>query len=253
MDFFYDSDWSGETNVYAINSIMDFSFPMHFQRSYEILYVLEGTLLVTIEQTLYEVHPGDAIFIFPQQFHMLQCREHYKGIIFLFSMGFVEDFSMAYKNMIPLNNMLHNLHIAEIPLQPTNKYHVKAVLYSLLGMLTDKTAYKPFEAGNNSKLLHLILAYIEAHYMENCSLQKASLDLGYGYTYLSRTFKEFMKMTYTVYLNKYRIQMASHMLKYRNLSLSEVSFECGYDNIRSFNHNFKKFTGYTPTEFLNQL
>lgn len=253
MNILFDTDWSDYVNKFAFNSAKDFSFPMHFQRSYEIIYVLTGTLLVTIDETIYEINPGDIVFIFPQQFHMLKCPEHYTGYILLFTPEFVEGFSSEYRNMVPISNILHNHFIDKNLLQPTNQYHAKATAYSLLGTLTEHTEFKPYKATNNLEILHLMISYIDLHYNENCSLQKVAKELGYSYSYLSRTFKEIMKRNYTEYLNNYRIIIATQMIKNRNMPIAEVYYECGFDNARSFNRNFKKYTGYTPTEFLKQL
>ena len=63
--------------------------------------------------------------------------------------------------------------------------------------------------------------------------------------------KKRLGISYTEYLNKYRINRALYMLSNQNhVQIQQIAEECGYDSLCSFNRNFKHFTGRTPREMI---
>ena len=69
-----------------------------------------------------------------------------------------------------------------------------------------------------------------------------------NYTYLSKAFKEDTKMSFTKYLNNYRIQKAKDLLKHTDKKVYEISYDVGIEP-GHFNYVFKKATGVSPGEF----
>jgi len=61
-----------------------------------------------------------------------------------------------------------------------------------------------------------------------------------------------MKITFTDFLNQYRIEKACHHIL-QGKSVSESCYSTGYNNISYFNRAFKKYVGETPTEFNNEM
>ncbi|WP_370733789.1 helix-turn-helix domain-containing protein [Paenibacillus dakarensis] len=57
----------------------------------------------------------------------------------------------------------------------------------------------------------------------------------------SRSFRD--------YINRLRINKALWMLAESKLSILDISYECGFDSIRSFNRVFKQIMNTTPTEY----
>ena len=54
------------------------------------------------------------------------------------------------------------------------------------------------------------------------------------------------------FVNTYRIQVAKSKLvskAYRNMKISQVAYDCGFNSISAFNTAFKKNTGTTPSSF----
>ena len=49
-----------------------------------------------------------------------------------------------------------------------------------------------------------------------------------------------------------RIQKSKYLLTYSNLSVSNISIECGYKNVEHFSRQFTKITGYTPSKYRNR-
>jgi AraC-like DNA-binding protein len=63
-----------------------------------------------------------------------------------------------------------------------------------------------------------------------------------------RYFKKQTKMTFTDFVNQYRISQAkTHLLKEKNVS--EAAYAVGFESISHFNKVFKKNTGENPSEF----
>lgn len=68
-------------------------------------------------------------------------------------------------------------------------------------------------------------------------------------THFRRLFVKCMGMHPVDYINQVRIQMACEMLKKTNLSINEISIQCGFLSSATFNRNFRRFMGTTPNEW----
>jgi transcriptional regulator GlxA family with amidase domain len=68
-----------------------------------------------------------------------------------------------------------------------------------------------------------------------------------------RYFKKITNKTFVQFVNERRLVHASKLLTEQTMSISEVSFECGFNNFSHFNKSFKAFTGQNPSEYRKQL
>lgn len=66
-----------------------------------------------------------------------------------------------------------------------------------------------------------------------------------------RFFKLRTRKTFTQYLIELRINEAKKLLQEKDLGISEIAFQVGFENLSYFNRSFKKITGKTPREFKN--
>ena len=60
-------------------------------------------------------------------------------------------------------------------------------------------------------------------------------------------------MNFETLLNFVRINRACELLASTEYYVIDVAFEVGYNNIKTFNTNFMKFKGMTPTEFRSRI
>ncbi|WP_276504413.1 AraC family transcriptional regulator [Terrimonas pollutisoli] len=99
---------------------------------------------------------------------------------------------------------------------------------------------------NNQNRLHYVLHYIHEHLTEKIAVDKLSRR-----AYMSRNlffawFKEQFGITPLEYINKERVKLAKQLLTDKNISITNVSLQCGFSDVNYFVRLFKKTEGITP-------
>ncbi|MFC5713654.1 helix-turn-helix domain-containing protein [Thalassorhabdus alkalitolerans] len=224
------------------------TFPLHFHRAYELIIVNEGELLVSIGQKNYTLYKNDIAFIFNNQIHELKAKNHSDISIVIFSPELIGRFFMNYKGYVPEDNVIHLSKPPDFDALDSI-YRQKSFLYDVCGRLVDNTEFLPVEHSTKTEVLYKILLYVDRNYSEDCTLKVIAKQLQYDYAYLSKLFVQMTNMNFTEYLNHYRISQACYLLKNSQQPISEIAINCGYNNLRSFNRNFKKITSHSPRKF----
>lgn len=98
--------------------------------------------------------------------------------------------------------------------------------------------------------LYDVYNYVETHYVSDILLSEVAAQVSMTVPGFCRFFKKGTGMTFTYYLNKYRIQYACKELLENPLkSIADIGFDCGYNNFSYFNRSFKKHMGETPSAY----
>lgn len=245
--FFYEGTEFMHEEYFRAFWLMQPSFPMHFHRSYELIHVLSGGMAITVDGRSFSLKEGDLAFLFPEQLHSMEKAGPAQITIIQFSPELIGHFSARHQKLIPADPVLCGLHFPAEALQFDNIYEKKAFLYQLCALLTSHSGFTSRAA--QATPLFQLLSYISENYQHACSLSGAARASGYDYAYLSRMFKQKTGVSFTEYLNEYRISQAAYLLRSTSESISAIAFLCGYDTIRSFNRNFKALTGSTPQQY----
>lgn len=101
--------------------------------------------------------------------------------------------------------------------------------------------------------LRSVKAHIEDNFERKVPLGEAADVAGFERTYFSHYFHKKTGVTYVKWLNALRVSRAINHLRDRSLSISEVAEKVGYRDLRTFERNFKRFVGTTPTAFRRDL
>lgn len=250
---FYETKNSLEAELWKTESGTNFSFPLHFHGSFEIITVTEGEMQVTVDEKQYDLRRGSLVMVFPNQGHSLQTAEHSKHFLCIFSPRLIQRYSKSLLTKLPKNNMFTpDPFFYELLLstenKPCNEIALKGLLYSLCASLDESTEYFD-KKGDIEGLLEKVFRFVDANYNKDCSLEALSADTSYHYVYLSRYFKRSTGLSFTEYVNRYRINEATYILKNSDKSILQVAYDCGFDSLRSFNRNFKRITGTTPAKY----
>ena len=105
------------------------------------------------------------------------------------------------------------------------------------------------EQTTQNTLMSGAVQYIHAHISEPLSLEAISEYLHISPSHLSRTFKKIYKESLTEYINKARVERAKEYLEYTDQMTYEVAEMTGYKDATYFSSIFKKYTGFSPTEY----
>ncbi len=247
--YFYEDYHYGEQDQYCPFQMCDESYPYHFHRCFELLSVIEGELLVTLDGKDYILAVGELVLIFPNQLHSFKTVQHSRFNIIIFSPDIIDDFVNKYHGYIPQNPILKTDYITLEKILTRNLFEQKSLLYHICGIYAEQGQMIKNTVSGESTLLHTILTFVSEHYHESCTLQELATQIGYEYTYLSKYFKDKMKISYTAFLNQLRIHQACELLKENKLSIYDIAFRCGFDTVRTFNRNFLNVTGMTPKDY----
>jgi len=76
-----------------------------------------------------------------------------------------------------------------------------------------------------------------------------SKELGQDYHYLSSLFSSIENVTIEQYVILQKIERAKELIRYGDLTLSEIAFTMGYSSVQHLSHQFRQITGMTPSQF----
>ena len=93
-----------------------------------------------------------------------------------------------------------------------------------------------------------LLSYMDEHYADDFTLDEAADFVGFSKYHFTRLFREYTGTTFLDYLTHKRVQAAQSLLA-SDLSVTEICFRTGFNNLTSFSRSFKKYTGMSPSDF----
>lgn len=263
----YNSDFMVWQSAYE-----NISFLAHWHQELELIYVRSGSARFSINDDEFIAHEGDLVFVDTGDFHFSDSFE-YKNIL---------DFVVFDPSVI--NSRYHHAHF-EHPLITADKlqeYGLQDLTGRLFDSVHDELAEeRPYYKEIISAMLHEfvyrlrrhhpraseasairshraemlydmqnLLTYIDEHYGENITLAFAAERMNFSESHFSKVFKKLIGINFITYINAVRIEQAAAMLRKSSARITDISMQCGFGNVRSFNRTFKEYTGYTPSQFL---
>jgi len=120
-----------------------------------------------------------------------------------------------------------------------------------LSFITSPGYYKPKRTVDGQKI-NDVFDFLMTHYRREIMLQEIADVAHMSPTAFCRYFKHHTRKTYSLFLNEIRIGEACKMLIDDTLSVSQICYQIGFNNISNFNRQFKKITGLTPSTYQKQ-
>ena len=101
----------------------------------------------------------------------------------------------------------------------------------------------------NKDRIKQVFDHTYKHFNEKITINQVAALLNMTTQSFCRFFKSKTKKTYIQFLMEVRIGYACRLLAEDEKNVSEVCYDCGYNNMSHFNHQFKTITKKTPLEY----
>jgi AraC family transcriptional regulator len=141
---------------------------------------------------------------------------------------------------------------------PTGKLFGESVATMLVSRLLQKYAvHRPkqlsTEEGLSNYVLRNVLEYIQTRLDQDLSIADLAEAAGMSLYYFIRLFKKSMHITPRQYIIQQRVERAKMLLRSRELSISEISGQCGFTNQSHLTNVFHQLTKTTPKAYRQSL
>jgi transcriptional regulator GlxA family with amidase domain len=131
-------------------------------------------------------------------------------------------------------------------------YRFAAVGHFMLLILYLSRSYQGrAESPDARKVLELgkALSYLETHFAEPIDIDSLARIAGKSRRSLYRAFEEVVGQSPVAYLQRVRLMKAVEYLEAGDRNVTEVAFDCGFNDSNYFARCFRKVFGKTPSEY----
>ena len=141
-------------------------------------------------------------------------------------------------------------------MQQLGQFEQLLCLLEIFQLLAHSTEVTALNAQDTSVKLFLsdkirmgsIYKYIHANYNQSPDVNAVAASVHLSTPAFCRYFKKQTNLTFTDFVNQYRITQAKTLLL-QDISVSEACYETGFESLSYFNKLFKRITGENPSVF----
>ncbi len=112
-----------------------------------------------------------------------------------------------------------------------------------------RQAGQPAKSNRQLSTVKQMVTFIRTQYKEPLSLSQIADAGNVCKSSCSALFHKYLSKTPVTYLTEYRLSKALDLLIHTDMSITEISYEAGFNNTSYFSETFKKYYQCTPTEY----
>lgn len=245
---------------------------LHFHNCLEIGYCHNGAGIMTFGEKEASYESGMFTVIPPNCLHAtdsLPGRKCSWEFLFVDAGGFLAEFTtnnpvvrkklsrnihgealLLKKEAYPLASSLILQIISEIREKADMyKESVRGLLQSLLIQISRMSGEALAETGTPERVgaLAPAIEYISERYMEKIIISELAEKCHLSETHFRKLFLQSMQISPLTYVNRIRVDAANKLLLTTNMPVCDIALKCGFITITTFNRNFKRITGESPS------
>jgi AraC-like DNA-binding protein len=248
-------------------------FFWHYHPEYELVYVEAFTGIRHVGQHISSFMESDLVLIGPNIPHLnfdYGIKTAYRQIVVQLKENFLGDAFNETPEFSQIKMLFEKAYLGLSFNEKTKKIVAEKLKYiqglphfeQLLNLIevfqilaTSKEVTELNEKDTSIKLflddkirMGSVYKYIHANYDRNPDVNTVAASVHLSTSAFCRYFKKQTKMTFTDFVNQFRVSQAKTLLL-KDLSVSETCFEVGFESLSYFNKLFKKLTGENPSVF----
>lgn len=242
---------------------------LHDHDFFEIFYITKGSASHILNGERYTVQTGDLFYLNPEDAHcflkdegeycahrdIVLRRSFFKEICDFISPVLYNDYTENKLNKILRlsDAKLKNFEtvfekLSALPAVGGDiiMANARITLTELIGLLINSQSEAYFQ--RPIWLEKLLLRFNDPQLLKE-GLDSLASDFFYSKEHVCRTFKKYLGVTMTDYLNEKRLEAAANALVYSNKRILDVSNDLGFCSVSYFNKIFKQKYNLSPSAF----
>ncbi|TAN11258.1 MAG: AraC family transcriptional regulator [Chitinophagaceae bacterium] len=255
----------------------------HFHPEVELTLIRRGAGMRLVGDSMEPFSDGDLILLGSNLPHLWRSDPEYfkdKGDLHVEAVAihFMENFwGDTFLDMPEIQPIKELLQRAKRGIQMTGKIKSKmtammermldaesaeriTLLLSMLQLLSGSNEYqllssagfsKTYNRGYTDNINH-IYNYTLEHFHEKICIRELAAIANVSPHSFCRYFKSHTMKRYWQFLLEVRIGYACKLLLENKMSISQICYSCGFNNLSNFNRQFKEITGMTPSGYLRE-
>ena len=257
----------------------DFDFPLHFHPEYELNFIHKGSgVRRVIGDHIEEINDYELVLVGPNLPHCWEIHNCTNKEIHEITIHIHKD--LLDENLLSrrvfksirdmLNRSLHGIlfsektvkevmsRLFELPKISGIDYFLEfiSILHDLSISRNQKllsTSFSNYNDFENSDKIKKVHEFVQRNFQRKISLDEISELVNMTAVSFNRFIKKRTGKTFVSYVNSMRISYASRLLLEADLSVGEIAYKCGFNNLANFNRMFKKLKKNTPSEFRTEF
>ena len=227
----------------------------HYHENAYFTFILQGNVIEGNKKEVYNCSAGSLLF------HNWQ-EPHYN----IKPEGYTRGFQIELKNTW-FDNLDFNIDKLQGSIKISN-VDIKFFLYKIfketkieddtttlsiqsliLQTLTEMFHNRHTEFDKNPIWVNKIKEILHYEFSDKLTLEYLSKTLDIHPVHLSRDFSKYFNCNLGDYLRKLKIEKSYTLLSSKQLSLTEIAYQCGFSDQSHFNRSFKSISGISPNHF----
>lgn len=262
----------GKSSFYAYRiQVPFFEFKWHYHPEYELTYIIKGSGYRIVGNSYEYFDEGDLVLLGSNLPHTwsgkLEDDVYSEAVVIQFSKEFISPFlelqeSVSIKNLLDTSgrgiNFEANESLVSDIIELTEVKGVQRILklISILDALSKKQStliapntFHIIVSKKSEMRINKVCLFIQNNFNNKISLKEAANLIYLTESNFCKFFKKATGKTYSDYLNEIRINEACRLLVQSENSISQISFECGFETLSYFNRVFNAKKGITPSVY----
>ncbi|KAA2239063.1 AraC family transcriptional regulator [Chitinophaga agrisoli] len=255
-------------------------FPLHVHPEYELLLVLKSSGKRYVGDHIADFYPGDLCLFGPNLPHtyynkhlpadrevhqiVIQFREDCLGDGFFDKPPFRRIKALLERSShgIAFSGATRSQAAQKIQdMTGMDEAEAAAAIISLLNLLSGSDSYELLSTQEklassiqkDTERMHRIYHYLLDNFKKEISLEEIAGIANLSPAAFCRYFKKHTRKTLSGFVNDLRISYACRLLQQGQLSVLQVCYESGFNNISYFNRQFKLQLSASPLKYQKRL
>lgn len=252
----------------------EFPAAWHFHAEYELTYIVKSTGIRYVGNNIDCFDIDDFVMVGANLPHCWKTIGEQKGDVHCIIIQWKEELLSNWYDKQEIKSIKNLLKLAQRGIK-FNKEFAKKHKYLLLQLvrlqsferlilflqilqklaITSEyeilagTSFSDSLSTEESERINIVYNYIKENHLNKISLDDISNQVSMSNDTFCRFFKKTFNKPFFTFLNEYKISLASKMLIDTDLSVSEVGYKVGYNNLTFFHRQFNKFMDISPSKY----